>query len=878
MSIFGGIWPLFGRERLLADLRATIDSGTHVVLSAVAGAGKTRVADELLRVYRATGVITGRVVASPASPLPLAPFSLLLDGRTDGDPVTGVLDALEATGRSGAGEPVLLVDDVHLLDDASSVVVHQLATSGRVRIIATMRTATELPPAIARLRREPTVRTIDVPPLSDDDIAAMAEHAIDGRLDGRSRLLLTTSAAGNPLYAKELVIGSIASGALRERVGVWGFEGELAATPALAEVVQARLAPLDAGSRDAMELLAIGGPLDESILSALAGHGSVEELERTEVIVADVGARTAIADLAHPLYRELTRMRLGPLARRRIYGRLAAAVADQPANDSGTPDRLAELRTVVWQVRAGAALASDRLLAAAQQANAAGDPKLAAELSVAAFERSGDAKAALVASWTLSVTGRRDEGIDVLRAAIGTGRAEGTSAWELTAMQLRIAEELWWTGRTDQGIGELSAPVAEGVGPWADLLIAQRGVFASLDGRVTEALETAEPLLDHPHLWVRFVAAVAVGSALTFSDDAAGSLRTSTAILADIEGQDDALLGDAGIHFAIQMTAMIYGGQCIDGLAVAELAYAASIDRPSVQARAWTAMIRGLGLATTGRNLEATRYYAEAESLWAGNGLEGMASWSAAGLALSQAALGASDEVADTVARLDGYRCDGFRLYEPIAHTARAWSALMSGDGQDAAKHLERALAGCVEHGHTTHRYEVGMHAARLGMTEVIADVASWPVPIGDLSAAQWHFAVAVVADDAAALEAAADRLESLGALLYAAEAQALAAASHRRFGTARDALRCDGRAGALLERCGGASTPPLAGRTSGGGPLSARESEIARLVASGMTNRQVADQLIVSERTVENHLYRSFAKLGITARDQIDAALRAHG
>jgi len=41
-------------------------------------------------------------------------------------------------------------------------------------------------------------------------------------------------------------------------------------------------------------------------------------------------------------------------------------------------------------------------------------------------------------------------------------------------------------------------------------------------------------------------------------------------------------------------------------------------------------------------------------------------------------------------------------------------------------------------------------------------------------------------------------------------------------------------------------------------------------LVVAGLSNRQIADRLVVSVRTVEGHVYRIFAKLGIEHRDQL--------
>jgi DNA-binding CsgD family transcriptional regulator len=52
--------------------------------------------------------------------------------------------------------------------------------------------------------------------------------------------------------------------------------------------------------------------------------------------------------------------------------------------------------------------------------------------------------------------------------------------------------------------------------------------------------------------------------------------------------------------------------------------------------------------------------------------------------------------------------------------------------------------------------------------------------------------------------------------------------------------------------------------------PITDREREIAMLVLAGLSNHQVADQLVVSVRTVEGHLYRMFANLDISSRDQL--------
>jgi DNA-binding CsgD family transcriptional regulator len=55
---------------------------------------------------------------------------------------------------------------------------------------------------------------------------------------------------------------------------------------------------------------------------------------------------------------------------------------------------------------------------------------------------------------------------------------------------------------------------------------------------------------------------------------------------------------------------------------------------------------------------------------------------------------------------------------------------------------------------------------------------------------------------------------------------------------------------------------------------LTPREFEIAQLVALGKTNRSIASILCVSQRTVENHLYSIYGKLGLRSRTELALAL----
>ena len=76
------------------------------------------------------------------------------------------------------------------------------------------------------------------------------------------------------------------------------------------------------------------------------------------------------------------------------------------------------------------------------------------------------------------------------------------------------------------------------------------------------------------------------------------------------------------------------------------------------------------------------------------------------------------------------------------------------------------------------------------------------------------------------------------------------------------------------LAACG--LRPVKRSQTGTGAELTPQERMVARLVAEGRTNRQVAEELYVSVKTVEHHLSRIYAKLGVRSRVQMAAALPA--
>lgn len=120
----------------------------------------------------------------------------------------------------------------------------------------------------------------------------------------------------------------------------------------------------------------------------------------------------------------------------------------------------------------------------------------------------------------------------------------------------------------------------------------------------------------------------------------------------------------------------------------------------------------------------------------------------------------------------------------------------------------------------------------------------------------------ALVRQDGPALDRAAELLERRGLLLFAAEAHAQAVPVHR---DPRAARRSRSRAMTLARRCQGARTPALSALTLG--ELTTRQRQIVTLAAAGLTNREIADRLTLSIRTVGNHLYSAYTRLGASDR-----------
>ncbi|MEE4545840.1 AAA family ATPase [Streptomyces sp. V4-01] len=113
------------------------------------------------------------------------------------------------------------------------------------------------------------------------------------------------------------------------------------------------------------------------------------------------------------------------------------------------------------------------------------------------------------------------------------------------------------------------------------------------------------------------------------------------------------------------------------------------------------------------------------------------------------------------------------------------------------------------------------------------------------------------------------ERLRRRRATKEAREQLVLAAKAFEELGAAPWAAR----AAAELRASG---HPAAAAERQGGGALTAQEREIATLAATGLTNKQIAERLFLSHRTIGTHLYQVYPKLGINSRAALRDALAA--
>ncbi|HKV22757.1 MAG TPA: LuxR family transcriptional regulator, partial [Mycobacterium sp.] len=471
-------WPLMGRDEeagVIAELLAAGDYG-GVALAGRAGVGKSRLAQEAVAAAAESGWSVRHVVATATGrSVPLCAFAHWVDDP-DGAPLTltrGVIRAL--TAQPDPGRVLVFVDDAHLLDELSALVVHQLVLERAAVVILTIRSGHPAPEPVTSLWKDGRLRRIELQPLSrdesDDLLCAVVGRPPDE--DCAERLWRLTR--GNALFLRQLVEQEVSAGRLVCDDGWCRWRGDPEVTPSLVEVVEHQIGAIPAEVRDVVDIVAVAEPINRNCLAALADPMAVEEAEQRELITTTGDA----VCVGHPMYAEVRLNQCGPLRLRRLRGAVARAMKD----NAGAANVVR--RGLLW-LESDLAPDPDVLAAAAAAAGSLRDFDLAARLSRAAAESGLGTEARVDLAYNLVLSQQGDEAASVIDSIAADEVSE--SAF-INDVILRAANLLWTMRSPEESWRVIDEALEDATGPRRGQLLAFRANQLMLTARPAEVVD-----------------------------------------------------------------------------------------------------------------------------------------------------------------------------------------------------------------------------------------------------------------------------------------------------------------------------------------------------------------------------------------------------
>lgn len=859
-----------------------------VVIRGEAGMGKTRLlalTADRARVRRLHH-LRGRATEWE-SDVPLALFrdAVPLPGPDAGPERATRWELYSAITKALAGPrpPALVLDDVHWADPVSldllEALVRRPPDTAHALVIG-LRPGTVADSLLAAARSAGGSRVVlDLAPLSRTDADALV--GADTSEDERRRLY--DISGGNPMFLEELARSDAADGVP---------EGILSA-------VSADLARLSAGARALVGAGAVvGDPFDIDIARRTAGLGPDEALAAVEeLLVRRIIRESPVLrefGFRHPVVRSAVYEGQSAAHRLAVHSRAATVLAEV-----GSP-LPTQARHVVHTAAPGDTAAA-ALLRAAADAVGPSAPSIAADWLLAAkrvappedYGPFSDLAEMLVRS------GRLPEALAVADEGLAFGEGGDTDRRRLILAAAAVERLL---GRHEASQRRLIRAVEERPGSaTADLTAAlalsayERGDYVDMDrwARLAHDDEAADPLVRGVGAAIMAVghvfagrpdeagacADLAVGAVLLATDaELAAGAELLTAIpwaLTAVERLGDALAVARRGSAAAQSAGNLAGATpllvaevlCLGLLGRIEEATAAA-GRTELAARLthndqslqWALWMRAWVLLDRGDEDEALR--AAGESVALAEHLDESAMVTAGNAVLGSVLLAAGDP---RRARplLAAYDLEPGWVCRWAPHLVAAELAVGDVDGAQRAADRAVALAAVS-----------GLHGASSAADRAAALVA---LSRGDLAAA--YDAALSAVSHARAIDAGLDAAQAhlVGgralasedrerAVAHLREAHALAASGGARR-TAEQATRELRRLGHRIGRGGSRG-----GGGTGVDALSVREREVAELVARGLTNREIASRLFLSEKTIESHLSAAFTKVGVSSRAALAA------
>jgi DNA-binding CsgD family transcriptional regulator len=868
--------PLVGRTAELALISGRLGESDlpALVLAGSAGVGKTRLAAESMQVAARLGYATARVVATKAAAsIPFGPFAPLLPDADIG--TSGLLGLLRSVSdaiveRAGPGQATLLVvDDAHLLDDASAALVHQWAQRPASGLIATVRTPGPAPDPITALWKDGLAERVDLAPLSESEVAEFATSVLGGPTAGASVRQLWELSAGNALYLRELIRGAAESGALTNHGGMWILRKSPGAPERLVELLGARLADLPPGTVDVVDVLAVAGSLGLDLLDQMTSAAAVEDAEQLGLVQVSEDGRRSEVRLAHPLYGEVRRQRLPKGRLRRLRGALADAL-----EATGARRREDLLLLASWQQGGGRPGDPATLTRAAKRARGVFDMDLAARLATAALESGGGTDAGLVLAITLFTRGAHTEADELLREL--TDRCENDTERAAIA-GARSYNRSVLMGDPAGAIAVVEAALAVMTEPAARLDMGARAATISLfAGQPAAALTAVEPALasgdDSIASRGYYVASCALALLGRTTEAVAASergLELHRRVVEPIQIPEVQLVGATLAHAA--------SGGLTAGETAALTGYQACLEAGDREGMATFSLLAGCVRVAQGNLPAAARAFREGAAINRELNDTGALRWCLGGLALAEGLAGDRGAATAAIAELDQLRADWMLMFAcDVVERGRAWAMASAGETTAALRVLREAAGDAAARGELVAEARLLHDVARLGDSASVRDRLGVLAALidGDMAPAWASHAAELSRRDAAGLESVSTTFAELGALLLAAEAVSDAAAAYADDGRSRQASACLRKAAEYAAASG--SQLPERAASSELDQLTRREREIAALAAAGTSSKDIAAKLFISLRTVDNHLQRIYSKFGVNGRDQLRAMLSA--
>ena len=406
--------PPGGLVGRVADLDLAVRSVHHrgqVLITGEAGIGKTSLLHAAATELDSDGFRC--FVATATAGLtehPLASLGHLLGDIAGGAPHDLERRAVEALCRLAPGSSgVLVLDDVQLLDPWSlHAIVSARATDGP-RLLVAARSTGPLSDAVATIGRTPGTR-IELQRLSTSETAELARIELGAPLDTVSAVRIHDATDGLPLAVAELIRYAKRSGALTLRAGLWRWTSDAQIDQRLAELLGLRVESLTCAAREVLELLCMVDHLPIGIVDEVIPGVDLAELEGQRLV--RLAARSGWVAPAHPLLRDACLTRLEPLRRRALLERLVRTLANRDDHD---PEL--ERRRVITSVEIGEPVEHEALVTTVAWGSAHGLWALMGPVMARAWEEYPDAVTGLAYGEALYWTGRMEEAAQVLDTA-----------------------------------------------------------------------------------------------------------------------------------------------------------------------------------------------------------------------------------------------------------------------------------------------------------------------------------------------------------------------------------------------------------------------------------------------------------------------------